>query len=277
MKGYNLEQIFLTFIIYAVLGWCLEVTFHLFKSKKFINRGFLNGPLCPIYGVGAVLILLFLGNLENSFWSIFLGGAIFASLLELVTGYALEKIFKTRWWDYSGMKFNIGGYITLSFSIIWGFVSVFMMDVLQPRVNSIVMGIPERLVSPVTLFIFTIFAIDGFITIKALVSFRMVLNELYEVKNEWNSKINIIKSELADKWDNQLETFEEKLEFIKREAFEEWKAEDGDSLIDKFIGIANGIGKRQKAFLERYPSLVPDDVKAKIKKIIKDRIDEIKQ
>lgn len=268
MKGYTLAQIFITFIIYAVLGWCLEVTFHLFKSKKFINRGFLHGPLCPIYGVGAVMVLMFLGHLENNFWSIFIGGAVFASLLELVTGYALEKIFNTRWWDYSKKKFNIGGYISLDFSILWGFVSVFMMDLLQPRVNRMVTSIPSNLVDPIALFIFGIFMLDLVTTVRTLVSLRAVLNEINEAKEEWNYKINIIKDNLEDRWDSQLETWDEKLEFIKSEAESEWEDEDGDSLLERFSKIANGLEKRQKAFFDKYPTLISEETKSKLKNLI---------
>lgn len=271
MKGYTLIQVFLTFIIYAFLGWCLEVTFHLFKSKKFINRGFLNGPICPIYGVGAVMVLLFLGNLENKFWVIFSGGAIFASLLELVTGYTLEKIFNTRWWDYSNNKFNIGGYISLSFTIIWGFVSVFMMYILQPIVNNIVNSIPRAFINPIAVLIFGVFILDLITTIRALVSFKAVLNEIEGLRGQLNSKLDIISKNIEERIDGTIESWDERLVIIKKEIVKLLPTEDVESIVNRFTNIREKLGKRQKRFMEIYPTLVPEEIKNKLKELMSDK------
>ena len=195
MVGYNIYKIFLAFISYAFLGWCLEVVFHIFTERRFINRGFLSGPLCPIYGVGAVLIIMFLDQIDSSFWSIFLGGMIFASLLEIVTGYVLFKVFKTRWWDYSESRFNIGGYISLEFSLAWGFASIFMMRVLQPRVNGFIMSIPAKYVNKIAIVLFLIFVLDVITTLKSLISFRSVLKEVNLIREDWMEQLLSIKSE----------------------------------------------------------------------------------
>ncbi len=271
MKGYTLIQVFLTFIIYAFLGWCLEVTFHLFKSKKFINRGFLNGPICPIYGVGAVMVLLFLGNLGNKFWVIFSGGAIFASLLELVTGYTLEKIFNTRWWDYSNNKFNIGGYISLSFTIIWGFVSVFMMYILQPIVNNIVNSIPRAFINPIAVLIFGVFILDLITTIRALVSFKAVLNEIEGLRGQLNSKLDIISKNIEERIDGTIESWDERLVIIKKEIVKLLPTEDVESIVNRFTNIREKLGKRQKRFMEIYPTLVPEEIKNKLKELMSDK------
>ena len=108
------------FTIYSFLGWCSEVIFATVTTGKFVNRGFLNGPVCPIYGFGMVLVLAILTPVQQSGLALFFGGMILASALELAGGWALKKIFHTTWWDYSDQPFNLGGYICLKFSLAWG-------------------------------------------------------------------------------------------------------------------------------------------------------------
>ena len=112
--GYiSLYDMMYYFFIYAFLGWTAEVIFAALKNGKFVNRGFLNGPVCPIYGVGMAVLVLLLNPLKNSWWLLFFAGAAFCSILELVTGFVLDKIFKTKWWDYSNEKLNLKGYICI--------------------------------------------------------------------------------------------------------------------------------------------------------------------
>ena len=109
--GFSLYQVFAYFLIYSCLGWCLEVIYAAVTTGKLINRGFLNGPVCPIYGFGMVIVLFALTPLSHSLLLLYLGGVILPSVLELVGGWALYKLYHTRWWDYSDYPFNIGGYI----------------------------------------------------------------------------------------------------------------------------------------------------------------------
>ena len=97
---YTFYQLLWLYLFYSFIGWCVEVCAAAIKKREFINRGFVTGPLCPIYGTGAVLFAVFLPELKSSPFFLFLGGMILASLLELVTGKVLEKIFKRKWWDY---------------------------------------------------------------------------------------------------------------------------------------------------------------------------------
>ena len=109
------------FFIYSFLGWCTEVSYAALVTGKFVNRGFLNGPVCPVYGFGVVIVLSILVPLKGNLLVLFIGSVVLTSLLEWLTGFLLEKIFHQRWWDYSDQPFNIGGYICLRFSIAWGF------------------------------------------------------------------------------------------------------------------------------------------------------------
>lgn len=141
------------FIIYAFLGWCIEVAYAAVKEGRFINRGFLNGPVCPIYGFGMLAVLMVLSRLKGSFFALFAGSVILTSLLEFVTGYVLEKIFNDKWWDYSDCRFNIKGYICLKFSIMWGIACVFAVCVIHPFVERLVGFIPKT----VSIIVFSLF------------------------------------------------------------------------------------------------------------------------
>ena len=116
--GYSIYELLWLFFIYAFFGWCIEVVFCGLNEGHFINRGFLNGPVCPIYGVGGVIVVLCLTPIKDNIFLLFVGSALLTSILELITGFALDKIFHARWWDYTDMPFNIGGYICLKFSIL---------------------------------------------------------------------------------------------------------------------------------------------------------------
>lgn len=133
------------FFVYAFLGWCTEVSFAALTSGRFVNRGFLNGPVCPIYGVGVVIVLFFLDPLRGNTFLLFLGSVLLTSLLEWVTGFVLEKIFHQRWWDYSNEPFNLGGYICLRFSIAWGLACLFVVEIIHPSILWLIHLIPHTL------------------------------------------------------------------------------------------------------------------------------------
>lgn len=120
------------FLIYSFIGWCGEVTVAVVKKHKFINRGFVNGPMCPIYGVGAVAFAVFLPELKESFFFLFLGGMIIGSVIEYFTGRILEMIFHRKWWDYSKVRFNVDGYICLQTSVLWGLCAVLVLWITNP-------------------------------------------------------------------------------------------------------------------------------------------------
>src|SRR5690606_13878404 len=120
------------FLIYAFLGWCTEVAYKAVTSGKFVNRGFLLGPLCPIYGFGMILLLIIFQPIKDNVLLLFFGAIIITSALEFITGYILEKVFHHKWWDYSDVPFNIKGYICLKFSLAWGLAAVFVIHIVHP-------------------------------------------------------------------------------------------------------------------------------------------------
>lgn len=143
--GYvTLYHLLAYFFIYAFFGWCVEVVFATLKTGKFVNRGFLNGPVCPIYGVGVAVCVLFLNPIADKWWLLFPVGALFASFLEFVTGFVLERIFKTKWWDYSKEPFNVKGYVCLRFSLLWGLAIMLIFYTLVPLTNRLINAVPFK-------------------------------------------------------------------------------------------------------------------------------------
>ena len=131
----TLYEVFAYFFLYSFLGWVTDVAFHAITMGKFVNRGFLNGPVCPIYGTGVVVILLLLGEWVEKPWLVLLVGIALPTLIEFVTGWALETFFHNKWWDYSGRKFNVKGYICLEFSLLWGIAVLAVVEVVHPAVR----------------------------------------------------------------------------------------------------------------------------------------------
>ena len=140
---YSLSDLIWLFFIYSLAGWCIEVCYAAFRRRKFINRGFVNSPLCPIYGFGAVLFALFLPELINSPFFLFLGGMLLASVLEYSTGMLMEKIFHKKLWDYSEIRYNIGGYVCLRYALLWGLLAVLTICFVNPALCSLLRGIPS--------------------------------------------------------------------------------------------------------------------------------------
>ena len=173
---------FLTYFpIYAFLGWCLEVIYASVNTGKFVNRGFLNGAVCPIYGFGAVLLIIFLTPLSNHLPLLFLASVTIASLLELVGGYMLEKLFHMRWWDYTEEPFNIGGFICLKFSLMWGLAGVFLMKLIQPMIAGILRHLPATPVLLIICIFYLILITDCLITIIAIAHLNRDLKQVHDL------------------------------------------------------------------------------------------------
>ena len=143
--GYTWVQMGWIVLIYSCLGWCCEVAFAALKTGKFVNRGFLNGPVCPIYGFGVLSVVLVLEPVKDNLLLLFFGSMVFTSLLEFIAGFAMERIFHDKWWDYSNNPFTIKGYICLEFSIIWGIACVLVVDIIHPIIMTLVNALPHTL------------------------------------------------------------------------------------------------------------------------------------
>lgn len=193
------------FIIYSFLGWCSEVIFATLKDGEFVNRGFLNGPVCPIYGFGAVLVIYTLTPIKENVLILFIGSVILTTLLEGFTGFILEKLFHTHWWDYSSEPFNFKGYVCARFSVLWGFACILIVDVFHPLIAYAVMIIPPALKIFLLVIIFIVFIYDSIITIAGILKFNRYLEQLDKLSCFIKELSDEIGQKLSDK---TLETME---------------------------------------------------------------------
>lgn len=131
------------FIIYSFAGWLMESIYKTFLQKKLVNSGFLYGPFCPIYGIGTLIMLLFLNRFANNILLLFVTSVIILSVWEYIVGLGLEKAFKIKYWDYSDKKYNLQGRICLSHSIIWGILGVAFIKIMHPYIRKIYEQIPR--------------------------------------------------------------------------------------------------------------------------------------
>ena len=179
--GFTLYQILAYFLIYSCLGWCLEVIYAAVTTGKLVNRGFLNGPVCPIYGFGMVIVLFTLTPLVDNVFLLYVGGVILPSVLELAGGWALEKLYHTRWWDYSDFPFNIGGYICLQFSLLWGVGTLVVMKAVHPVIADLVAMVPTLIGFIVMCVLYAVYAADVVVTAFAASDLARELEALEQV------------------------------------------------------------------------------------------------
>ncbi len=132
------QNIILYFFIYAFLGWLLETAFCILTTGVFTKRGFLYGPICPIYGFGAILLIESLKNIKTNTVGKFFVGMIAFTIFEYVVSVVLESLFGLRWWDYTGQPFNFQGRVSLSFSIVWGILGVIFVEKIHPFITKVI-------------------------------------------------------------------------------------------------------------------------------------------
>lgn len=150
----------------------MEVILSCFTHKRFVNRGFLIGPYCPIYGVGVLLIINFLKNYMDNFIVLFILAMVICMILEYMTSYLMEKIFNARWWDYSDKKFNINGRICLETAIPFGILGLTIMYIINPYIESVLDMIPDMILIVIGEVIFTLFVIDFIVSFVVILKFR---------------------------------------------------------------------------------------------------------
>lgn len=213
--NYAFHEMVLLFFIYGFLGWCVEVAFAAFKNGCFVNRGFLNGPICPIYGFGLIGVVLLLRPLQGNLWLLFVGSCLITTLIELVTGFLLERIFHAKWWDYSGMPLNIGGYVCLLFSVIWGVACMAIVLWIHPPIYGLVRGLPKLLTCILDGLLGAVLVVDLVATVatirklsRRLARITLLADEMHTLSNELGE--NIAERALVAK--QRLETEQQKLE-----------------------------------------------------------------
>ena len=190
----NICKLFLLFIIYSFLGWVVEVTKVSIKEKKIVNRGFLIGPLCPIYACGAVLITWLTKKYENDFFILFILSVIICSVVEYFASYILEKVFKVKWWDYSDRKYNINGRITISNLLGFGLLGVIVLFILNPFFMNLINKLPSKIIYVLSTIIFGIFILDLVVSIFITYHITIVTKEI--IASTPKDSTSVIKSKV---------------------------------------------------------------------------------
>jgi uncharacterized membrane protein len=191
----SIEIYFLLFLIYSFLGWSMEVIIEMIKAKKFINRGFLIGPYCPIYGVGAVLITLLLKKYNTDIFIIFTLTMVFCGVLEYITSYTMEKLFNARWWEYSHHKFNINGRVSLETLALFGIGGCLAIFIFNPIIFNYLHLIPSLVTIIISITAIIIIIIDTIISFDIILEFKNTAVQLKDNTEEISKKVKEIISQ----------------------------------------------------------------------------------
>lgn len=223
---YTILYYFLLFIIYAFCGWIIEVTVFLYKEKKFVNRGFLIGPYCPIYGFCGVLMVLTFGRYISTPIAMFVMAAVVCTLFEYITSVIMEKLFHARWWDYSSEPFNVNGRVCLHNSLAFGILGVLLLYFINPFVEGILSSLPQNVVFILSVSSLAIFFADIITSFNVISRVKLTTSlvlkdnteEITEKVKEILSKSSLLTKRLVDAfpdlkaiWESQKEKIKEKI------------------------------------------------------------------
>lgn len=281
MYTYNLSQWMLFFFFYCFFGWCFESTYVSVKEKQFVNRGFMHGPFLPIYGSGAISVLFTALPFRESPILVYFVGVLTATVLEYITGVAMEAIFKVRYWDYSNQKFNVKGQICLSSSIVWGFLSLGMVYGFHKPVEQWILSFPSEFTQIAALVLAVVFAADYAISFKMAFEFREILIKLQGLKEElrlMQKRLEVIEAVLSDEAQKRKERIKEELKEaflpLKELQLKEELAQIKEKQIIYKDRLKNYVSKDKLRFLKRNPtakSLRYAEIWDEIKEKIRDR------
>ena len=249
---------FLYFTAYSILGWACETFYCSVGSRKFVNRGFLNGPVCPVYGFGAVLVILLLRSTEKNLVALFLSGMMVTTVLEYLTSVLLEKLFHMKWWDYSRYKFQINGRVCLLNSLMFGGLSVILMRVLHPWISGMIGKIPEKWLLWICLAIGVIFVADTIVTVRSILILKGKMEEIHRILEEVRTRTEAaaaqIKTEMREKTQESKASLEARLN--------QYRLPEGMSLKEyveehrkKAADAAKGSGWVHRRLLKAFPNL----------------------
>lgn len=265
----------LNFFIYGFLGWCTEVAFAAFKEHHFVNRGFLNGPICPIYGFGVSTVILFLTPFQDNLLLLYLISTIVVTALEWVTGFLLEKLFHSRWWDYSNMPLNLNGYVCLLFSLIWGVACVFIVKLFHPLITVGVQLLPHSVgmilivILGITLLIDTYVTASGIFKMnKRLEHMEQIAEELHAISDRLGENIykNVMGSlefreDYKKHFDEVIQEIRERREDFsedvkeRKEDFNEDVKTHMEELLDRYRDLRGHTNKMHRRIVKAFPHM----------------------
>lgn len=202
MKVYTLSQWLLFFFLYSFLGWIWESGYVSVRKHRWVNRGFMHGPMLPLYGSGAVSVLIITLPVRENLPLVFIMGMIGATLLEFFTGMIMESLFHVRYWDYSHLKFNIKGYICPVASLCWGVFSIMMVKVVHIPIEEVILKIPMTIADGLAFVLTVVAAVDFTQSFNEAMDMKKMLAQLDETKvqiQKLQERIRETSEEMSEK------------------------------------------------------------------------------
>ena len=236
---------------YTFLGWCTEVAYATVKQKKFVNRGFLNGPICPVYGVGIGLVVMLLEPMSGTVVSLYVVSTVLVTTIEGVTGYLMDRMFHHKWWDYSNQPLNIGGYVCLLFSLAWGVACVVIVRVIHPFVYKVAAMIPVTAgVVIAAVFGIALFA-DLYVTTAEILKLNKKLDAMEKISAELRELSDMIGVNIHE---SVMETME----------FSEETKRQLDSAVSELREKLDTVAEEHKDHLEERIDRVEEKIEEKL-------------
>lgn len=195
----NAFNLLACFIVYSFLGWIMESIYRSFCEKKIINTGFLIGPMCPIYGAGSIIMITCMGWLQGRIIELFIISVVILTFWEYIVGVFLEKVFQTKYWDYSEHKFNFQGRICLTNSILWGCLGVGFINIIHPFVWGVISGFDQNVFAWIIYGTTALVIIDTIISVIKVKNIKVDLKKVEDISEEIKEKLNEIKEITKEK------------------------------------------------------------------------------
>lgn len=245
----QIYYLILYFFTYGFLGWCTEVAFASVKERRFVNRGFLNGPICPIYGVGVSAVVFLLEPFKDSLLLLYVSSVVVVTLIEGVTGYAMDKVFHHKWWDYSDQPLNIGGYVCLVFSLVWGIACVAIMKLIHPLIHSALSFLPFVMGMILIIILGIVLFADLYVTAATILKLNRHLETMEKIAAELHELSEKVGSNIHE---NVMDTIEKQEEGKKK--LEEGKKKL-EELKEKYTELTRKGSKVGKRLLKAFPKM----------------------
>jgi len=244
---------FLLFLAYSFIGWVSEVIYCSVPEKKLVNRGFLTGPYCPIYGIGALVVINVLTPFSENPIIVYFLAVIITSLLEYVTGYLLERVYHLKWWDYSKYKFNIHGRVVLHNSLIFGVLSLITIYFLNPILLNMINNLPLNMRYTLSLLLLSIFLTDNIISTLKTLKLNTNLSKLHmiadEIKEKMSEKLSLkSKSMQSSEEESQIRILATKIDELNQN-FNDISKQSKEVVKRIFIAFPNITSKLHKEIL----------------------------
>lgn len=263
MYEYTWYQWLMFFFLYCFFGWIFESSYVSVKTRQFVNRGFLRLPMLPLYGTGAVMMLWVSLPVKDNLFLVYVLGVVAATLLEFVTGWGMERLFKMKYWDYSSQKYNLKGYICLSSSMAWGFLTILLTEVIHRPIERYVLGMPLMVNITVVTVIGLLFAADAAQSVKEALDLAKVLDAMTNIRTELDDiqvQMALLKAETSQRISEAREDAALRLDMMRSGAVSHAAALKEDRLqrlssmmettVDKMEGLVDDTAQKVATLVE---------------------------